>query len=219
VVVVLDRCTDDSEQIAREHLGRDDRILEVGCANVGAARAAGVEHALTQSDLDPVTTWLAHTDADSEVPRHWLARHLGASRGVDALAGVVRVADWTSHPAGARRAFVSAYGSMPVGRHPHIHGANLGVRASAYLAVGGFPPVACSEDHALWEALRDAGHRLRTTRRIWVSTSGRPIGRATGGFADTLVALDHVISQPIQPSPFPRLAFAEGDPCHGLGQS
>jgi RNA polymerase sigma-70 factor (ECF subfamily) len=33
-----------------------------------------------------------------------------------------------------------------------VHGANLGIRASAYLAAGGFPPLPTAEDHALLAA-------------------------------------------------------------------
>jgi glycosyltransferase involved in cell wall biosynthesis len=189
VVVVLDHCTDGSDRVARHLLRPDDHLVEVDARNVGVARATGVSRALERLDVDPDTTWLAHTDADSEVPRQWLAKQLLASQCTDAAAGVVRVRDWSAHSSATRRRFTRAYGVLPFGSHPHVHGANLGVRASTYLDVGGFPAVAYSEDHALWGALRAAGHRTWATRWIWVSTSGRPVGRAQGGFADTLSAI------------------------------
>ena len=43
------------------------------------------------------------------------------------------------------------------GPHSHVHGANLGFRASAYLTAGGFPPVPTAEDHALVAALTAGG--------------------------------------------------------------
>src|SRR5690606_39684918 len=44
--------------------------------------------------------------------------------------------------------------------HPHVHGANLGVSAAAYRAVGGFPPLAAHEDQALVAALARDGFVL-----------------------------------------------------------
>jgi hypothetical protein len=71
--------------------------------------------------------------------------------------------------------------------HPHVHGANLGVRADAYLAAGGFAAHPTGEDHALWRALAD---RPRiATRRIPVVTSARRRARAPSGFAGFLTAM------------------------------
>ncbi|GGU51567.1 hypothetical protein GCM10010289_84950 [Streptomyces violascens] len=58
-------------------------------------------------------------------------------------------------------------------RHPHVHGANLGVRASAYLSVGGFPPLVVGEDVALVQALERHGHRILPTDTCPVETSSR----------------------------------------------
>jgi hypothetical protein len=73
--------------------------------------------------------------------------------------------------------------------HPHVHGCNLGVRGDAYLDAGGWPAIHLAEDHGLWDALRARGWRCLSDRWLRVITSGRPAGRARGGFADTLVAL------------------------------
>jgi hypothetical protein len=67
-----------------------------------------------------------------------------------------------------------------------VHGANLGVRADAYLDVGGWRDVRVSEDHCLWNRLIRRGWRLRSPTASVVLTSGRLRGRARGGFADTL---------------------------------
>ncbi|MYW03889.1 glycosyltransferase, partial [Streptomyces sp. SID3343] len=80
--------------------------------------------------------WLATTDADSRVPAEWLTRQIAwAGRGWDAVAGTVRVRDWSRHPPGAQEAFEAHYGRWH-GVSPHVHGANLGFSGPAYLGVG-----------------------------------------------------------------------------------
>ena len=74
--------------------------------------------------------------------------------------------------------------------HHHVYGANLAVRADAYLDVGGFPHAVHGEDQALVDALEAAGHRLLRTTAVTVVTSGRLVGRATGGLADRLASLE-----------------------------
>jgi hypothetical protein len=73
------------------------------------------------------------------------------------------------------------------GQHPHVHGANLGVRADAYLAGGGFPAVAAREDVRLAEAVRAMSrYGSVTTTMSPVTTSDRRIGRAPYGVAADL---------------------------------
>ena len=68
--------------------------------------------------------------------------------------------------------------------HVHVHGANLGVRASAYLAAGGFTPEPLHEDVLLAERLRSApGVVVVASDVVDVLTSGRAVGRAPGGYA------------------------------------
>ena len=130
--------------------------------------------------------WIAHTDADTVVAPDWLLRQVAlADAGTDAVLGTVRVADWTEHPAGTARAFAALYGAGE-GEHPHVHGANLGLRASAWLGAGGVPPLGLAEDHGLLAGLLARGARVTRTRTVEVVTSGRRVGRAPGGFADLL---------------------------------
>lgn len=192
VVVVLDACTDRSESIARTaaaERGRFD-VLTVGHRNVGHARAAGLERALVLCrDAAPEEVWLASTDADSVVPTSWLVDQLAlASTGADAIVGTVRVHDWHAAAADALRfrEFYDAFGGTE--HHDHVHGANLGVRADAYRAAGGFCALATGEDHAIVHALRDVGRSVISTRDIEVTTSGRRAGRAPAGFAGFLEA-------------------------------
>ncbi|GAA4385521.1 glycosyltransferase [Tsukamurella soli] len=72
----------------------------------------------------------------------------------------------------------------PAPGHPHIYGANLGIRASTYLALGGFAPVATGEDRALVHVARDHGDGIVATDQAPVLTSARRHARAPHGFAD-----------------------------------
>ncbi|NJQ17361.1 glycosyltransferase family 2 protein, partial [Streptomyces bohaiensis] len=157
----------------------------------GAARAAGVRAALRHCGVRPDRLRVLTTDADSTVPRAWIAHHLAHARqGWDAVVGTVALpAD--SPLAAPHRAHYEA--QRPAGRgvwhHPHVHGANLGFGAAAYLAAGGFPPVRCGEDRALVAALVRDGRRVLRTDGCPVLTSPRLRPRATGGFGDFLAAL------------------------------
>lgn len=208
-VVVLDRCTDDSAAICARH--GVSTVVTDG-ANVGRARAAGFAAALTESAAladAAAATWLASTDADTTVPPDWFARQLTiAERGADAIVGVVEVGDWADYPAAGRARYEARYEARydaghgagfvmrgveargRAGTHEHVHGANLGVRADAYVAAGGFPPLAAHEDHALVRALEALPHVVvvRTTELV-VTTSSRTSARAPHGFGALLQTL------------------------------
>jgi hypothetical protein len=186
--VVADTCGDRTAAVAR-HGGAT--VVTIGARSVGAARAAGVREVLRRTaHLDPADVWLATTDADSLVPARWLREHARqGDRGWDALAGTVRVADWTGRRASLRSLFRERYGAGR-GRHSHVHGANLGFRASAYLRAGGFPEVPTAEDHALIAALTANGSRVRRTRALAVTTSARREARAPHGFSHYLTELE-----------------------------
>jgi hypothetical protein len=68
--------------------------------------------------------------------------------------------------------------------HPHVHGANLGIRGDAYLGLGGWRPLATGEDIDLAGRPAQAGHlRITRTASIPVVTSTRTAGRALSGFS------------------------------------
>jgi glycosyltransferase involved in cell wall biosynthesis len=195
IVVAADRCADDTAERGRRALARSSAIsgevLDVDVRSAGRARAAGVAAALARwTGADPATVWLANTDADTSVSHTWLARQLEAARaGWAGVAGIIDVDTFAGHRPGMRRLFRATY-ALPADRpHPHVHGCNLGVRADAYLDAGGWPPRDVAEDHGLWNALRSRGWPCLSDRTLLVITSGRPVGRAPGGFADALVAL------------------------------
>jgi glycosyltransferase involved in cell wall biosynthesis len=192
LVVVADACQDQTAQAAR-HGGAS--VVTVAARNVGAARAAGVREILRAAGpADPAGIWLATTDADTVVPASWLLRQARyAGQGWDAVAGTVQVADWSEYQPGTRALFTGRYGDG-AGPHSHVHGANLGFRASAYLAAGGFAAVTTAEDHALVAALTAQGSRVLRTRDLPVVTSARRQGRAPHGFSGYLVELDGAAS-------------------------
>jgi glycosyltransferase involved in cell wall biosynthesis len=186
-VVVADACRDRTAQQAR---AAGAEVIEIQARRVGSARAAGFTAALRLArGTDPGRVWLATTDADTLVPPHWLARQIGyAEAGWDAVLGTVTVSDWSGHPGQVPDAFATRY-AHDTGSHPHVHGANLGVRASAYLAAGGFPALRTGEDHALVAALEAAGRPILRSTDITVETSARRQPRAPHGFGHLLTTL------------------------------
>ncbi|WGW12281.1 glycosyltransferase [Saxibacter everestensis] len=186
VVVVLDSCTDDSPGIAERF---DVTRVVVDALNVGTARAAGFEHARAPDGGNPGindATWLATTDADSRVPPDWLRRQLSyADSGYDAVAGTVRVDDWSGYSSNVRDGYEQSY----VEHARHIHGANIGFSSTLYSRVGGFRPLVHDEDVDLVHRFLSADASVAWADDLPVLTSGRVRGRAPAGFADHLQRL------------------------------
>jgi len=186
IVLVLDSCSDNSNAIASALTD----VMRVHCSftNVGAARAAGVRWALCSLRGRPERTWIASTDADSEVPETWLVDQVRlAERGWDVtLGGVVPVRSELTE--GQRNAWDASHPNGAIAGH--VHGANLGVRASAYLDSGGFGVGVEHEDARLVDTLRGVGARIVGLDGPPVITSGRSVGRSPGGYADYIAALD-----------------------------
>jgi hypothetical protein len=91
--------------------------------------------------------------------------------------------------------------------HPHVHGANFGIRADAYRALGGWAPLASGEDVALARRARAAADLTTvSTGAIPVLTSSRLSGRAPHGFAAYLQDLvrDTFLEPDEQPFGFDR---------------
>jgi hypothetical protein len=197
LVVAADACRDGTIHAARS---AGAAVVTIAARNVGAARAAGVREVLQLTrNLDPASVWLATTDADSLVPPSWLRQQVQyADRGWDAVVGIVRVADWAGHLPATSSSFSDYYGRDD-GPHPHVHGANLGFRAEAYLKAGGFPYVPTAEDHALVASMAVHGSRVLRTRMVTVLTSARKQARAPHGFSDFLTQLDTALTQKRNP--------------------
>ena len=188
IVVIADSCSDLTVVRAIEALGMRGEVIACAAASAGAARRIGARAALKRfAYARPSDVWLANTDADSEVPVDWLEHHLSyASLGMAAVAGMVRVASVMYRGRELAAKAMADYGARPDGSHAHVHGANLGVRADAYLDVGGWSDAALAEDHCLWNRVSRRGWPVVSSARTRVRTSGRLAGRARGGFADTL---------------------------------
>lgn len=181
IIVVLDRCQDRTAAIAGRFAGVERVTL--AARNVGLARRAGAHQALTGGG--PASeVWLASTDADSQVPAGWLCGMLA-----EAQAGAHLVLGTVVPGPGLRSALRRDW----LGRHhlrdghPHVHGANLGVRGDAYLALGGWPQLPSGEDAELARRATAAGYlRISRTAAIPVLTSARRVSRVPRGFSGYL---------------------------------
>lgn len=177
IAVVLDACTDRSRSVAARF---PVELVTVAERAVGAARRAGCERVLRRVAGGGVQ-WIAHTDADSVVPPNWLTHQLDLMRsGADLMIGTVRP-DFAD--LGPRH--VAHWQSTHRPGHPngHVHGANLGIRAALYRAIGGFAAIPEHEDVALVAAARAAGAVIVASDAGEVLTSGRLLGRTPGGYA------------------------------------
>ena len=186
VFVVLDRCTDGTAAVASAH---GASTLRSDAGRVGSARRLGALRAhrhVRRRGISAGDVWLANTDADTEVPDTWLTGQVGfAAAGVDMVVGTVT-------PAGLDPARDSRWHRNHVlgEGHSHVHGANLGLRLSTYLAAGGFADVAVHEDLDIVTRVRAITPRWVATHRTSVTTSGRDASRVDGGFASYIARLD-----------------------------
>ncbi|MDO9379682.1 MAG: glycosyltransferase [Nocardioidaceae bacterium] len=196
VVVVADSCLDRTAAVAR---ASGVHVVEEALGSVGAARARGVREGLDRLGSHPARTWVATTDADSEVPSSWLRDQLAlAHAGADLAAGTVALDPASTDPETLARwsqEYARGGAFRAPGVHGHVHGANLGLAADAYLAVGGFTPAHEHEDLLLVGALLASG-----ARAAWpttpVRTSARTRGRTPGGFSQVMAGLTLPVPRP-----------------------
>jgi cellulose synthase/poly-beta-1,6-N-acetylglucosamine synthase-like glycosyltransferase len=188
IVVVADSCRDRTVERARARLGERGEVIECAASSPGVARRAGVERVLVRFIARPTTgIWIANTDGDSQPGADWITHQLSfADREYCGVAGIVRVESIDFDRPGIIHTLLDDYILHPDGTHPHVHGANLGIRADAYLDAGGWSSLALAEDHCLWSRVRARGWRVVSSIASVVTTSGRLDGRASGGFAGTL---------------------------------
>jgi hypothetical protein len=171
-------------------------------ANAGQARRQAM--ALSEQRVRPDGVLLT-TDADAVVAPDWIERNcMAIATGADVVCGRVVL-----HPPEA--ALIPAHLHVddalecrlielldriadrldpdpadPLPRHTEAAGASLAVTAAAFRRVGGIPALPSGEDRAFVRALARIDARIRHDPSVVVSVSGRTIGRAPGGMADTI---------------------------------
>lgn len=177
ILVVLDCCSDATETLVA---AQDVATLQVCFQNVGKSRAAGAEELLSAG-----AQWLAFTDADTVVPADWLARQIEFV--ADAVCGTVEVDSWSDHGELVRSKYLEAY--QFIENHRHIHGANLGLSATAYRNAGGFQHLAAHEDVQLVADLERIGAHIVWTATNPVITSARTDYKCKEGFGEYLLSL------------------------------
>lgn len=79
--------------------------------------------------------WIANTDADTEVPEHWLQRNFELTAGGADV--VVDTAELRSSPIGTVRMLRRLNLHQRNEDHPYIQGALRGFRADTFAALGG----------------------------------------------------------------------------------
>lgn len=187
VVVAADTCTDGTAKIARRVIGGRGTVIEGSFGSVGRARSGGVRAGLSHTNAPLHRTWIASTDADTFVPPDWFALQIMfATQGYAAVAGVVQLERAELIDELVAERYAKTYTVFPDGTHPHVHAANLGLRADAYRRTGGWRSLVRSEDRDLWDRLRTAGYRTLATAELVVVTSARRSGRVPGGFGECL---------------------------------
>lgn len=192
----LDGCTDASAAIVRAAALPGTVRIAAGArhpdANAGRARAAAMALAVTEDVL-------LSTDADSRPRADWVQAASRALKVADVVAGRI-VCAGGADPLQARverywdrlhdlRRLLDPVPWEAGGCH-HGGGANLAMRADAYRLVGGFRAQPAGEDALLLDDAGRAGLRVRRDPAMVVETSARRIGRAPGGLAASLRALD-----------------------------
>jgi hypothetical protein len=180
-----------------------ERWLPPERASAGAARRLAMEHAAAM--LDSPGDALLTTDADGRVPRDWVAANLAyLAAGLDAVAGraVLDPVEAALIPARlhdddrAESAYAAELDALaaaldpepwdPQPRHVEHSDASIAVSLAAYRRAGGMPASPLAEDRQFFAALRRTDARLRHAPEIEVVVSGRTVGRAEGGMADTI---------------------------------
>ncbi|WP_322895340.1 MULTISPECIES: glycosyltransferase family A protein [unclassified Yoonia] len=181
-----------------------DATFGAEIATAGWARRMALEIAAGWAHPDAV---LMTTDADSRVAPDWAEANLDLlAQGAHLVCG--RIA---ADPVEAARlpksiaqsdALESTYTALsieldarldprphnPWPHHGLASGASLAIRAADYRAIGGMPPLPCSEDRAFAALVERHDLCVRHSDAPLVTVSCRLDGRACGGMADAITA-------------------------------
>jgi hypothetical protein len=81
IVVVADRCTDDTAKVAREALGAFGQVLEISTHSSQSAHQVGAATVMEHfSEVPRHTLLLTGTDPTAELPRDWIDTQLKCSQ-------------------------------------------------------------------------------------------------------------------------------------------
>lgn len=197
--------------------------------NAGEARRAAMALAMAAAPDGVLLT----TDADGQPAPDWVAANLAGLAGAELVAGRIvrgvgpasagqdRVEGYYERLHAARR-LIDPVPWEATASHHWTSAASLALRATDYVALGGFAPVPSGEDAALGDAAARAGLRVRRDAAAVVQTSARRCGRAGHGFAAMLRTLDDEGHVPMTHHPADELwryrRHAEARRLHGSGR-
>ena len=209
VLLLLNDCTDGTATVAQVLSARmpfqlhvNSHTLPLAFANAGSARRLAM---LRASEFLGRGGVLLTTDADSGVAPDWIERNLLAlSGGADLVCGRTAIDPVEAqlipdhlHADDALEcelielldrmaAVLDPDPADPWPHHSEASGASLAVTVEAFRQVGGIPPMSSGEDRAFVKALMRIDARIRHDPTVKVTVSGRILGRAPGGMADTI---------------------------------
>lgn len=209
VLVLANNCSDETAAIASKATSEFPYRLQVirHCfpeqnAHAGYARRLAMALCEQMALRDGV---LLTTDADAMPAPDWIERNCKAIvDGADLVCGRVELDPREARliPAhlhadhALERRFVELLDRIadrldpdpadPLPRHTEAAGASLAVTTTAFRRVGGIPAVPSGEDRAFVRALASVDARIRHDPSVLVLVSGRTVGRAAGGMADTI---------------------------------
>jgi len=206
VLLILDRCTDETEARASEidvaHSSLRLHFLEGPGEGSGPARKVGMDAACARLlKVGRPEGLIACTDADTMVAQDWLAAQLrSVSKGARAIGGRIELADngtlqervLRRHAEQGRLRYerlLSHSGPEGETQHWQFSGASLALRAEVYRDIGGLEPLTSLEDEALEMVLLE--HRIPIQRllSVRVTTSPRLVGRASRGLSYDLARI------------------------------
>jgi glycosyltransferase involved in cell wall biosynthesis len=207
LVLLLNNCTDATLETCEQFSGRFGQLkilqheLPPDLASAGEARRLVLNHAMKAAGAGIILT----TDADAVPGENWVSENLRVlEQGADVVCGRVELDPFDApkipaalHIDAAREArllsiqdeivaMVDPSSIDPWPRHQDHSGASIAMRAAILRQAGGAPHVPSAEDRALIHRLQLMDARIRHAE-IVVRVSGRLVGRAAGGMADTIM--------------------------------
>ncbi|NPD67678.1 glycosyltransferase family 2 protein [Lichenicola cladoniae] len=227
VVLLLNNCTDHTAAIVRAAAPTlpfgvtcAERSYPAANAHAGTARREAMSLAAGIAGPDGI---LFTSDADGRVTPNWLSANLAAmALGAEAVCGRAEI-----DPVEARAipdhlhaddAAEVAYGTLldrihdlvdpdpndPWPRHTEHSGASIAVTVDAWARAGGVPGLASGEDRGFLKALRQVDVPIRHAAGVVVTVSGRTLGRAPGGMAETMarriIRQDEALDDNLEPA-------------------